>query len=171
MERDDEVRILTYIENAISGFLFLVGIGISLYAIFMRYVVGMSFSWATEFYTMFLVWAIFIGFSTALRDDKHIAIDILYDRVGANVQKIFELIALIFGSAFSIFFIWAGVEVVISAYNQGSTTIDAGFPIWINYLILPISGVLLLIRLIEKTFLFFKKGTTDTKEDDSEWQQ
>ena len=63
---------LTKIENAFSWTFFSIGIGVSLYAAFMRYVMNHSQSWATEIYTMLLVWAIFIGFSTALRDDKHI---------------------------------------------------------------------------------------------------
>lgn len=159
------MRILTFIENFISGLLLIAGVIVSIYSIFMRYVMEHSLSWATEFYTMFLVWAIFIGFSTALRDDKHISIDILFDRVNPTFQKIFELIVLFVGTAFSMFFVWAGVEVVLSSYNQGSTSIDAGFPIWINYLILPISGLLLFIRLLEQTILFFRKKQSSSEEE------
>ncbi|MEW9677216.1 TRAP transporter small permease [Lentibacillus sp. L22] len=164
------MKILTIIENTISAILFMAGIGISLYSVFMRYVVGHSQSWATEIFTMLLVWAIFIGFSTALREDKHISIDILYDRVGATMKKICELATLIFGIAFSMFFIWAGYEVVVAAYEQGSRTIDVGFPIWISYLIMPIAGILLLIRFIEKAYKFFRYGPIK-KGADTEWQQ
>ncbi|QDY45028.1 TRAP transporter small permease [Planococcus glaciei] len=81
------LRALDLIESAFSALFFLAGIAISLYSVFMRYVLGASQSWATEIYTMLLVWAIFIGFSTALKENKHIAIDILYDRSGPTFRK------------------------------------------------------------------------------------
>ena len=164
------MKMLDKIENVISGVLFLSGIIISLYSVFMRYIVGESQSWATEIYTMMLVWAIFIGFSTALRDDKHVAIDILYDRVGSTMKKVCEIVILFFGIAFSVFFIWTGMDMVLTAYEQGIRTIDVGVPIWINYLIMPIAGVLLLIRFLEKAYKFFKNGPVE-KDGDAEWQQ
>ncbi|SFB02515.1 C4-dicarboxylate transporter, DctQ subunit [Lentibacillus halodurans] len=165
------MKLLGKIENVISIILFLAGITISLYAVFMRYVMNSSQSWATEFFTMMLVWAIFIGFSTALRDDKHITIDILYDRFNPAMKKISEFITLIIGIAFSIFFIWTGIEMVITAYQQEITTLDAEFPIWINYLIMPIGGTLLFTRFVEKAFRFFVKKEDIHKEGNTEWQQ
>lgn len=164
------MKILNTIENVISGILFIVGVSISLYSVFMRYIVGESQSWATEIFTMMLVWAIFIGFSTALRDDKHVAIDILYDRVGPKMKKFCEIVTLFVGIAFSIFFIWTGTEMVLTAYEQGIKTIDVGVPIWINYLIMPIAGILLFIRFVEKAYKFFKYGPVE-KDGDTEWQQ
>ena len=82
------MQILAKIENAFTWIFFSAGIAVSLYSVFMRYVMGSSQSWATEIYTMLLVWAIFIGFSTALRDDKHIAIDMVYDKAGPLYKKI-----------------------------------------------------------------------------------
>lgn len=168
-----KVKWLTKIENLFSAIFFLLGISISLYAVFMRYVVGSSQSWATEIYTMMLVWAIFIGFSTALRDDKHVSIEILYDRVGPKMKQVFEIVTLLIGIAFSMFFVWTGSEMVVTAYEQGIKTIDVGFPIWINYLIMPIAGMLLLIRFIEKTYRFFSKDDSNStnEEADEEWQQ
>lgn len=167
------MKLLTKIENFFMSLFFLLGIGISLYAVFMRYVMGSSQSWATEIYTMFLVWAIFIGFSTALRDDKHVAIEILYDRFGPKMKKFCEIIVLVIGTAFSIFFIVSGSDMVLTAYQQGIKTIDVGIPIWINYLIMPIAGILLFLRFAEKAYLYFKNGKnlSQAKEADSEWKQ
>lgn len=149
------MKYLDKIESALSGLFFLIGIAISIYAVFMRYVLGFSQSWATEIYTMLLVWAIFIGFSTALKADKHIAIDLVYDKSGPKLRKISQVITLLIGSGFSIFIMWTGTEMVLTAYDQGIKTIDVGFPIWINYLIMPISGTLLFIRFCEKAYKYF----------------
>ena len=165
------MKVLNFIESALSGILFLLGIGISLYSVFMRYVMGASQSWATEVYTMLLVWAIFIGFSTALKEDKHIAIELFYDKFGPTMKKVSQAIIFIIGIGFSISIIWTDFNMVLTAYDQQIKTIDLGFPIWINYLIMPIAGVLLLIRFCEKAYRFFVKHEEITHGGDLEWKQ
>ncbi|MDN7227638.1 TRAP transporter small permease [Planococcus sp. N064] len=165
------LRILDLIESAFSSLFFLAGIGISLYSVFMRYVLGNSQSWATEIYTMLLVWAIFIGFSTALKENKHIAIDILYDKSGPGFRKFSQVITLLVGLFFSAFIFWTGMDMVMTAYDQQIKTIDLGFPIWINYLIMPLAGLLLFIRFCEKAYRFFVKKEDDTGGDDILWKQ
>lgn len=165
------MKILDWIESAFSAVLFLAGIGISLYSVFMRYVIGASQSWATEIYTMLLVWAIFIGFSTALKEDKHIAIDIIYDRAGPTFRKISQVFTLVIGISFSVFIIWTGLDMVMTAYEQQIKTIDLNFPIWINYLIMPIAGTLLFIRFCEKAYKFFVKKEDVTHGEDILWKQ
>jgi C4-dicarboxylate transporter DctQ subunit len=165
------LKILNTIESALSGLFFLLGIAISLYSVFMRYVVGASQSWATEVYTMLLVWAIFIGFSTALKDDRHIAIEIFYDKSGPKMRRFAQAVTLLVGISFSLFIIWTGLEMVLTAYSQDIKTIDLGFPIWINYSIMPIAGTLLFIRFFEKAFKFFVKNEDVTNGGDVEWKQ
>ncbi|RNF40260.1 TRAP transporter small permease [Planococcus salinus] len=165
------MKILDWIESAFSAVFFLAGIAISLYSVFMRYIMESSQSWATEIYTMLLVWAIFIGFSTALREDKHIAIDVLYDRFGPTMKRVSQVIILLIGIAFSIFIIWTGMDMVTTAYAQGIKTIDVGFPIWINYLIMPIAGTLLFIRFCEKAYRFFVMKEEVVSGGDAEWKQ
>ena len=165
------MKILNIIESALSGLFFLFGVGISLYSVFMRYVMGASQSWATEIYTMLLVWAIFIGFSTALKEDKRIAIEMLYDRSGPKMRNFSQVVTLLVGICFSVFIVWTGMEMVLTAYNQGIKTIDLGFPIWINYLIMPIAGTLLTIRFIEKAYKFFVKKEDVVSEGDITWKQ
>lgn len=165
------MKIFDLIESAFSAILFLGGVGVSLYSVFMRYVMGSSQSWATEIFTMMLVWAIFIGFSSALKEDKHIAIDIVYDRAGPTFRKISQVVTLLIGIAFSLFIIWSGYDMVMTAYAQQIKTIDLGFPIWINYLIMPIAGILLLIRFIEKAYRFFIKKEDVSHGEDILWKQ
>lgn len=165
------MKILNWIESAFSAILFVAGVGVSLYSVFMRYVMGSSQSWATEIFTMLLVWAIFIGFSTALREDKHIAIDIIYDRAGPTFRKISQVVTLLVGLSFSVFIIWSGLDMVMTAYAQQIKTIDLGFPIWINYLIMPIAGALLFIRFCEKAYKFFIKKEDVVHGEDILWKQ
>lgn len=162
------MKILYRLENFVAIVFFLLGIGISLYAVYSRYILGLSQSWATEIFTMMLVWAIFVGFATALRDDKHVTIDILYDRMGPKMKRFSDIVTLIIGIAFSVFFILTGTDMVLTAYEQGLKSIDVGFPIWINYLIMPISGVLLFIHFIAKIYYSIKGIKPETETSDGE---
>lgn len=144
------------LENAIASMLFVLGIGISLYGVFMRYVIQHSQSWTTEIYTFLLVWAIFIGFGTALRDGEHIAIDLLYDRLNPALQKAVDVFVLLIGLAFSLFFIVSGGQMVLTAFGQDIETIDVGIPIWIPYLIMPLGGLLLFVHFCERAYNSFK---------------
>lgn len=132
---------------------------------------GSSQSWATEVYTMLLVWAIFLGFSTALKEDRHISIELVYDKSGPTMRKISQIVVFVVGIGFSIFIIWTGFNMVLTAYSQQIKTIDLGFPIWINYLIMPIAGVLLFIRFCEKAYKYFVKNEEMTHGGDVEWKQ
>ncbi len=156
------MKLLYKVENFVAIVFFLFGIAISLYSVFSRYVLGQSQSWTTEIYTMMLVWAIFVGFATALRDDKHVSIEILYDRMGPKMKKVSDIVTLIVGTAFSSFLVWTGMNMVMTAYEQGIKTIDVGIPIWINYLIMPIAGILLFIHFVAKIYYSFKGITPET---------
>ncbi|TKC19458.1 TRAP transporter small permease [Robertmurraya kyonggiensis] len=163
------MKILYKIENFVAIVFFLFGIAVSLYAVFSRYVLGTSQSWATEIFTMMLVWAIFIGFATALRDDKHVTIDILYDRMGPRMKKVSDIVTLIIGTVFSFFLVWTGINMVMTAFEQGIKTIDVGFPIWMNYLIMPITGILLFIHFVAKIYYSFKGITPETEYEEEEF--
>ena len=145
------------LENAVAFLFFVLGVAVSLYGGFMRYVIQHSQSWTSEIYTFMLVWAIFIGFGTALRDGEHIAIDLLYDRLPLALKKAVNVFVLLVGLAFSLFFIISGGQMVMTAFGQGIQTIDVGMPIWIPYLIMPLGGILLFIHFCEKAYNELKR--------------
>lgn len=147
---------LRTMENILSGSFFLTGTLVCLYGVFMRYIAGESQFWVGEVYTTLIVWAIFIGFGTALRDEVHVSIDLLYMHLNGKLKSIFTAIGLIIGFAFSIFFIVSGLNMTLVAFYQGILTLDLEIPIWISYMIMPLAGVLLLIHFIEKTLVFIK---------------
>lgn len=149
------MEIFKRIENMVASILFILGVVVSLYAVLMRYIFSSAQSWTTETYTTLLLQAIFIGVGTALRDNTHIGIDYIYDKVNGTWKKMFDVVFIIVGVGFSVFFLVSGLQIVITTFNQGLITQDLGIPVWITYLIMPLGGMLLLIHFIEKAFLWF----------------
>lgn len=159
------MKLLKKVENSTIIVLFLAGTIVSLLGVFIRYFSNHSQHWTFELSMLFLLAAIFVGFGTALRDDEHIAVDIVYDRMVPKVQKFIDLFAILVGSLFSLFFIISGSQITIRTFHQELLSPDLGIPVWITYLILPIGGLMLFIHYINIGYrLFFKSNIKDGEE-------
>lgn len=144
--------ILEKIEESVAAFFFIAGSMIAIYGVFMRYIFNSPAAWTTEIFEMFMVIAIFIGFGMALKDDRHIVVDLLYDKMPPFIKRAFNVISNVLGATFSIFLAIMGMEMVSIARLQGGATVDVGIPIWITYLIMPVGmgllGFYFLIRIV-----------------------
>ena len=154
------------IEKMIMIPLFLTGISVSFFGVIMRYIFNSPVHWIEEIFSLTLVWAIFIGFSTALKNNNHIALDLVYSILPKKAQRVFDFIGYILGIAFSIFFIYFGTLMVIEAYKIGGVSLDARIPLWITSLIMPLTGLFLFLAYVEKIIKFFTKKEQEEEQND-----
>ncbi|MCL6575705.1 TRAP transporter small permease [Kyrpidia sp.] len=147
-------------EDYLSGAFFVGGMALSFYAVVTRYVFKSSPAWALEVFEFLMVWSIFLGFGMALRDNHHISVDLLYDRLPGGIRKIFDIISNFIGAAYSIFMTVTGVQITMLAYQQGIVTTDAGIPVWLTYLIMPIGMALLAIHFVLKLMRILRPRST-----------
>ncbi len=144
------------IEEFSSGLLFVSGILVSLYAVIMRYIFNMPPAWALEIFEFLMVWAIFIGFGIALKENHHIVVDLLYDRFPFAVKRAVSVIANLIGAGYSIFMTVTGIQMTALAREQQIVTIDVGIPIWITYIVMPIGMGLMAFYFLLKTIRAIK---------------
>ncbi|MBT2679234.1 TRAP transporter small permease [Bacillus sp. ISL-35] len=147
---------LDRIEEGAAGLLFMGGVAVSLYGVFTRYVLNAPKAWVTEIFEFLLVWAIFIGFGMALKDNRHIQVELLFDKLPPGLKKIVAGISNIIGAGFSFYLAYSSIELITLSKEQGITTIDVGIPLWITYLVLPIGMGLLGIYFVVKAYRAFK---------------
>ncbi|WP_174614479.1 TRAP transporter small permease [Virgibacillus ihumii] len=140
------------IEEGATLILFLGAVLAMLYGVFMRYVMNSPVFGLLEVVRFLLPWAIFIGFGRALKSDHHIAVDVVYDLFPFNVKRVLAVIANLMGVGFAIFMTKTGIQTMMTEYETGYTTIALGIPLWIQYIILPISMVLFGIYFAIKTY-------------------
>jgi len=153
------------IEKLIMIPLFLTGMCVCLYGVIMRYIFNNPVHWIEEIFALTLVWAIFIGFSSALKNDNHISLDLLYEFLPKKIQRIFDLVGYVIGIMFSIFFIYYGSLMVIEAYQIGGVSLDAKIPLWISSIIMPLAGVFLILAYIEKIINHFSRKSIEEDQD------
>ncbi|WP_338030866.1 TRAP transporter small permease [Cytobacillus citreus] len=137
-------------EEVSAGTFFFAGITLIFYGVIMRYIFNEPKAWVEEVVRYFIIWGTFLGFAVALRHNQHIQVDIVYDKLSKRAKRMVDIFATSVSILFCIVFTYYGYVLVESRYHSGMVSLDVGIPMWIVYLILPISGMLLLIRFVER---------------------
>ncbi len=110
--------------------------------VFMRYALGGGLRWAEEVALILVVWFTFIAMALGVKKDLHVGIDVLPKRLpGWTGTALFKLRALVI----------LAVALVLVYYGRGlvrvgmrSTLPATGAPRAIEYLAMPVAGVLML---------------------------
>lgn len=148
-------RLWSALEDWISGGLIVIGLAQIFYGVIMRYVFNNPITWVEEISKYFIIWGSFIGAAVALRDDHHIKVDLLYRFFPKQVKKIVSIFANLVGVFFSCFLAYYGTDLLLSKWHIGQRSMDVGVPLWLIYIIFPISGVLLIIRFLEQLYMIW----------------
>lgn len=151
---DDFVMLkLTKVEEVIMIPLFIFAVVIGFINVVLRYIFHSPIYGAEEFFTYAFLWSLFIGFSTALKYEFHVDVTIVYNYLPDSIQRICDFVSSIIGLGFCAFFTYFGYHMVLDHYRIGGVTLDAGIPMWILALILPVSGILLGIGFLYRIYI------------------
>lgn len=134
-------------------------VGLAMAAIFalvflnvvLRYGFGTSVSWIEEVARFLMIWGAFLGAGLALREGRHVAIDVLQDRLPEGARRALRIaiagIVLVFLAGLT----YLGLRFV--AFGWDKVTMALQIPRGIPYLAIPIGCALFAIHLL----LFFRR--------------
>jgi TRAP-type C4-dicarboxylate transport system permease small subunit len=123
--------------------------------ILLRNLFGGGIAWADPFLRTLVVWTAMLGALAAVRDDKHIAVDVLQRFLPPVAQRGARIVTLLFT---------AGVCAAMCWYSVGLVSIDLGTPAgasgdgvpgispWILESILPVGFGLMALRFVLRAF-------------------
>ena len=114
-----------------------------------RYGLGTTLSWGEELIINMLIWAGLIGSSLALRMGIHIGVDIFVKKFPPRVAKALTLLALALGLGFCVTLAVLSVRFVVFLMSSGQMSIGLDIPMWIPYLCLPITFLLMTWRYLQ----------------------
>ncbi len=114
-----------------------------------RYGFGFSIAWAEEVSRFLMIWATFLGAGLALREGRHVAIDLLQELMPAPARRAVRIALGLAILGFLGLLILYGAQFVQFGWNK--VTIVTQIPRGIPYLAIPIGAGLLALHLI----LFF----------------
>ncbi len=115
--------------------------------VFSRYILRKPLGWTNEIVIYMFVWMVFFGTYHLLRNNKHIFVDLLYNKLGKNWQKICSILFYLTLILIAIILMIYGFIYVRTSFSTFSSYLQ--IPLGLIYLILPITGFLFFIFAIE----------------------
>lgn len=153
MEKLDKL-IMKVLFWACSFLMFLMALIITSQVI-SRYAFRMPLTWSEELGRYIFVWMSFIGMAAAIKLGSHVALDILVKKLTGISQKILILINNCFIFLFGACLTYSGSKLVKLGIGQKSPTLE--IPMQYIYIIIPISGVILIYFVLSGTIEMFKR--------------
>lgn len=142
-------RGLARVEAASVGALILFAAIMLCVQITARALFNHSFSWAEESVRYAIIWMVFLSCGLAFRQDAHINIDVLRQLLPGPARKVLEVIIILACAVLAGLLVWFGGAMVATLYRFGQVSPAMEAPMYLFYLAIPVSGVLMLIRLGE----------------------
>lgn len=143
---------LEKVEEYAAYIFFLAAIIVALFGVLMRYVFNHPVFGLEEYVEILMPWAIFIGFGRALKENHHIAVDVVYDLFPFQVKRGIAVFANLCGAGYSFFLTFGGIQMMSVAIRDNFVTSDSHIPLAIEYVILPIAMFLLGIYFLWKAY-------------------
>ena len=143
--------------RAICVTLFALLVGLVVWQVFTRLVLGQPSAWTEEAARHTFVWASLIGIAIAVGEKADVIMDFLVARLPLRGQRIADLIAYLATLAFVLYvMVFGGIQQSALAWGQQNPLL----PLTQGqlYLALPISGVLLTIYLLIHIAGTFSRG-------------
>ncbi|HEX6832018.1 MAG TPA: TRAP transporter small permease [Rudaea sp.] len=142
------------IEDGLIALLVLVLVCLAGAQILLRNLFDTGLSWADPLLRTLVLWTGLLGALAAVRDDKHIALDVLQRFLSPRAQRIARVLTLGFAAVLCAAMAWYGWGLVRVDMAE-SAQVGAGslVPAWFPESILPIAFALMAIRFAVHAFL------------------
>ncbi|MDA8123861.1 MAG: TRAP transporter small permease [Deltaproteobacteria bacterium] len=151
-------RFYSAFEDYLSGSLLFFGLSLIMFNVIMRYCFNASKSAYDEFSAYFIVWGTMIGIAVALRDNYHIKVDLLFIQIPLRIRRWVSVLAHLISLTFGLIYTYYGIQLVNNYLTSGQGSDNTRFPLWIVYLIMPISGLMFNFRLLQQLYRHLKNG-------------
>lgn len=144
-------KFLDYIEKSlkiiVSFLIFMMTIIIFLQVI-SRYVFNRSLTWSEEAGRYLFIWISFLASALAVRSNKHISLDLLVNKISEDKKNGLDVLKDITISIIGAIICYGGIQLMSIGAHQKSSSL--GIPMSIVYLVIPISGILMILFSINK---------------------
>jgi len=114
--------------------------------VLIRFVFKYPLPWTEEIARIAFVYCIFVGATIAVRENSHLQVDFLLVILPKRVARAAVFLGMLLVGVFLISVTWQGVVLVLATGVQMSPVMQVPFKYL--YLILPVSGALMLLYLV-----------------------
>ena len=139
-----------FLEDYIAEVLCIVMVIAIILQVFFRFVVQRPLGWTEELATTCFVMMVYVGSIGATRKDSHLKLELFTNMIKSEKGRLrFSIIGDIVFFIVGLILAYAIVGIAMNLKASGMTTSMLHWPKWILYMVLPISLVLIDVRLIQ----------------------
>ena len=122
--------------------------------IFCRYLPISPFAWTEELIRYLFIWMVFVLIGYAVRTDEHIRITFLKAVLPRNMQLVLDIFSSACCVLFALLCMKEGLAVTALMLEKGQMAVTMpNFPLWLTYLVMPLSFIGITIRGIQRIVL------------------
>ena len=133
----------------IAAILFCLAGGMLSYEVAARYLFVAPTIWAAELSQLCLIWGTLIAMPWLLAANKHIAVDVLTERLRPGLRRLCNMLAMAAIAAFSAVVAWKGYGIFFDSFERGRTTGSMlDLPTWVSELAVPVGFALLFLQAL-----------------------
>jgi TRAP-type C4-dicarboxylate transport system permease small subunit len=141
------LRWLRRLEDALLSALVLILVGLAGAQILLRDLFATGLSFADPLMRSLVLWTGMLGALAAVRDERHIALDVLPRFLSPRVQRGVRIATFAFAAALCALMAWYSFALVrIDFAGGGATAASAAVPPWVAEAILPVAFALMALR-------------------------
>lgn len=161
IERSDNMKKVINIFNKFEEYLLVGSLVLNVIIVFiqviMRYFFNFSLTWAEELSRYIFIWYTWLGTSIALKENQHIKVELIFSFIkNKKAKRAIKVTANLIWFAFSLFLAYNGFKLTQSMIHRNALSSGMMIPLAFIYISLPISSVLICLRLIGVIFADIK---------------
>lgn len=145
-------KTIGFINQFIAAFGISAGVALAFANVVVRYVFDGSLVWASELTVYLFLWSTFFGAAYCFKQDAHISINIILEKVKPATAKGLLLLSHSITAIFLSAVAYYGYGYLLLVHELDEISIDLDIPMWIIYLVIPISFGFATYRVLEKLY-------------------
>ena len=142
---------LTRMEELILGSLVIVMVLFGFLQILLRNFFSYSIFWIDPILRHSVLWVALLGASIATKEDRHISIDLLSEKVSPRIRSWLQAGTHLFAAMVSWLLVWPAIQFVREEYEVGKI-LAFGIPIWVSQTIMPVMLAVMGLRFFIKVW-------------------
>ncbi|HIP53917.1 MAG TPA: TRAP transporter small permease [Sulfurimonas autotrophica] len=128
-----------FINRSIAMFGITAGVALAFANVVARYAFNYSMPWAAELTVYLFLWGMFFGAAYCFKIDGHISIGLLVENISKKYAKFLMLITRAITFAYLSVVAYYGYQYLLFVIELEEMSIDLEIPMWIPYLVIPVS--------------------------------
>lgn len=154
------LRPLVMLVESTVGIIMLAATALVLANVVGRYVLGAPIGVAEEILQYMNVWIVILGSVVVVQHDAHLCLDLRPRRIPDLLRRITNGAILLLGIGLSLYVILQSLKVIGLLRDIDQRSISAGIPLYLVYLVIPISFGLSVVFLVRR-FWFLVSGRSE----------